>query len=143
MKATTRLIDLILPEFFVFLEDQERLKNMQKGLDNKDNTNPNLTSLCLRKNTNMQGEQRRKYQDIFSSCLTQQNGIFSKPAGQCSSIHMNRTFACPVYPDTWTRKSHNSSEIPELLHNDSKIGVDIVLNPSIHCDAKDEKGDAS
>lgn len=33
MKATTRLIDLILPEFFVFLEDQERLKNMQKGLD--------------------------------------------------------------------------------------------------------------
>lgn len=37
MKAIEKLIETILPEFFEFLEEQEKLKNMstyeQKGLD--------------------------------------------------------------------------------------------------------------
>lgn len=99
-----QLIEILSLPVQALIEEQESGVEVSNLLDIGNNTNTYFTSLRLH-----------------------------SQLGQYSAAHINRNFASPVLPDTRGAKSTISLNGGTIAQQ-RKIGVDIVQNPSIHCD---------
>lgn len=99
-----QLIEILRLPIQALLEEQESGVEVSNLLDNGNNNNSYFTPL-------RQSSLKRR----------------------CFSAHINRNFASPVLPDTQDAKSAISLNGKTIVQQ-RKIEVDIVQNPSIHCD---------
>lgn len=131
MTDTKKIIKILLPEILKLIDGQNSSELVQKGLDNKGNTNCNITLTHLECKSSMRGVERREYRDIFSSSMTKQNAFATKPEGQSSESHINANFSHSVCCYTDVRKISRFSGNSEELCDKRHIVVDIASNPSI------------
>lgn len=131
MTEIEELVKLILPELLIYFKSGKNPHFLQKELDNKGNTNCNITLPHLECKSSMREVERREYRGIFSSSTTKQNAFTTKPEGQTSKFHINANFAHSVCHYTDARKIRHFSENSEELCDKCHIVVDIATNPSI------------
>ena len=129
--AFDELIKIISVPIALLLEEQENGGKVSNLLDNKGNTNCNITLPHLECKSSMREVERREYRDIFSSSTTKQNAFATKPEGQSSESHINANFAHSVCRYTGVRKIRHFSENSEELCDKRHIVVDIATIPSI------------
>lgn len=125
------LISIISVPIALLLEELENGGKVSNLLDNKGNTNCNITLPHLECKSSMHEVERREYRDIFSSSTTKQNAFAAKPEGQSSEFHINANYAHSVCRYTDVRKIRHFSENSEELCDKPHIVVDIATNPSI------------
>lgn len=125
------MISIISVSIALLIEELENGGKVSILLDNKGNTNCNITLPHLECKSSMREVERREYRDIFSSSTTKQNAFATKPKGQSSEFHINANFAHSVCRYTDVRKIRHFSENSEELCGKRHIVVDIATNPSI------------
>lgn len=65
MTEIEEIVKLMLPELLLYFKSEKISDFVQKGLDNKGNTNCNITLPHLECKSSMRGVERREYRDIY------------------------------------------------------------------------------
>ena len=121
------LIDLLLLPIATLLDEQENGGKVSNLLDNKGNTNCNITLPYLECKSSMREVECREYRDIFSSSTTKQNAFATKPKGQSSEFHINANLSVEVRAEISTFET-SISPLMSFGNNASRIAASLVFS---------------